>query len=69
MFTVFIYSHKHTVALAQGRHTQISVIRNSPPKKRDTNGHLISRLLPDHNCMGIPVKKRDMTPDLLASYD
>ena len=45
--------------------------RNSAPKKRDTNGHLISSILilPDHNCtgtgMGIPVKKRDTVAILI----
>ena len=38
-------------------------LRNSAPKKRDMNGHLISTIFPNHNYMGfmgIPVKKRDM---------
>ena len=36
------------------------------PKKRDMTVHLISRLLPDHNIMGIPVKKRDTVANLPA---
>ena len=38
----------------------LSPLRNPTPKKWDMNGHLISSMLADHNCMGIPVKKRDM---------
>ena len=40
-------------------YTQISPLRNSAPKKLDTNGHLISSICFDYNQMGIPVKKRD----------
>ena len=41
----------------------LSPLRNSAPKKRYMNGHLISTIFPNHNYMGfmgIPVKKRDM---------
>ena len=44
-------------------YTQISHLtlkKSHAPKKWDMNGHLISIMLPDHNRMGIPVKKRDM---------
>ena len=44
----------------KNKYTQISPFRNLTPKKWDMNGHLISSMLPDHNFMGIPVKKRDM---------
>ena len=39
-------------------YTQVSVIRNSAPKKRYMHGHLISSIFLDLNLMGIPVKKR-----------
>ena len=43
------------------QYTHISpFIRNLTPKKYYMNGHLISSMFPDHNCMGIPVKKRYM---------
>ena len=59
--------HVLTVALSRTRtvipfyqYTQISPLRNLTPKKWDMNGHLISINLTNHNCMGIPAKKRDM---------
>ena len=41
-------------------HSDLTLIRNLTPKKRDTMDTRLQVCFYDHNRMGIPVKKRDM---------